>query len=180
MSVVDSEGNAVSLTTTLNASFGSGILVPDAGFLLNNELDDFSIKPGTPNMFGLVGGQANQLMPGKRPLSSMSPTVVRNGAGQVALVIGAPGGPRIITSVAQVILRVLGYGQSLKEAVGAPRLHQQWVPATTLLEPAWATTGMRWSGPRPGGSARCRRYTSYRMEAYLRSATRAAEAWREL
>jgi gamma-glutamyltranspeptidase/glutathione hydrolase len=137
MSVVDSEGNAVSLTTTLNASFGSGILVPEAGFLLNNELDDFSIKPGTPNMFGLVGGQANQLMPGKRPLSSMSPTVVRNGAGQVALVIGAPGGPRIITSVAQVILRVLGYGQSLKEAVGAPRIHQQWVPAKTLLEPEW-------------------------------------------
>lgn len=137
LSVVDRGGNAVSLTTTLNASFGSGILVPEAGFLLNNELDDFSIKPGTPNMFGLVGGQANQLMPGKRPLSSMSPTVVRNGAGQVTLVIGAPGGPRIITSVAQVILRVLGYGQSLEEAVRAPRIHQQWVPAKTRLEPAW-------------------------------------------
>ena len=137
LSVVDRAGNAVSLTTTLNASFGSGILVPEAGFLLNNELDDFSIKPGTPNMFGLVGGQANQLMPGKRPLSSMSPTVVRNGAGQVTLVIGAPGGPRIITSVTQVILRVLGYGQSLEEAVSAPRIHQQWVPAKTRLEPGW-------------------------------------------
>ena len=137
LSVVDKWGNAVSLTTTLNASFGSGILVPEAGFLLNNELDDFSIKPGTPNMFGLVGGQANQLMPGKRPLSSMSPTVVRNGTGQVTLVLGAPGGPRIITSVTQVILRVLGYGQSLEDAVGAPRIHQQWVPQKTRLEPEW-------------------------------------------
>jgi len=139
LSVVDRGGNAVSLTTTLNASYGSGILVPGAGFLLNNELDDFSIKPGTPNMFGLVGGQANQLLPGKRPLSSMSPTVVRDSAGQVTLVLGAPGGPRIITSVAQVILRVLGYGQDLESAVRAPRIHQQWVPPATRLEPEWDT-----------------------------------------
>ena len=137
LSVLDSRGNAVSLTTTLNASFGSGILVPGAGFLLNNELDDFSIKPGTPNMYGLPGGEANQLKGGKRPLSSMSPTVVRNAAGQVTLVIGAPGGPKIITSVVQVILRVLGYEQTLEEAVRAPRIHQQWVPAKTRLEPGW-------------------------------------------
>jgi gamma-glutamyltranspeptidase/glutathione hydrolase len=137
LSVLDSRGNAVSLTTTLNASFGSGILVPGAGFLLNNELDDFSIKPGTPNMYGLPGGEANQLKGGKRPLSSMSPTVVRDAAGQVTLVIGAPGGPRIITSVVQVILRVLGYGQTLEDAVRAPRIHQQWVPTKTRLEPGW-------------------------------------------
>ncbi len=137
LSVVDRQGNAVSLTTTLNASFGSGILVPQGGFLLNNELDDFSIKPGTPNLFGLVGTDANQLMGGKRPLSSMTPTVIRDGAGQVRIVIGAAGGPRIITSVTQVVLRVLGYGQGLQAAMHAPRLHQQWIPQTTRMEPGW-------------------------------------------
>lgn len=134
LSVVDREGNAVSLTTTLNASFGCGMLVPGAGFLLNNELDDFSIRAGTPNMYGLVGSAANQLMPGKRPLSSMSPTVVRDDAGRVVLVVGAPGGPRIITAVTQVLLRVLVLGQGLEEAVAAPRLHQQWRPRATRFE----------------------------------------------
>jgi len=137
LSVVDRQGNAVSLTTTLNGSFGSGILAADAGFLLNNELDDFSIRAGTPNMFGLVGGAANQLMPGKRPLSSMTPTVVRDAEGHVQLVLGAPGGPRIITAVTQVLLRVLAYDQSLEQAVHAPRLHQQWRPALTRFEEGW-------------------------------------------
>lgn len=137
LSVIDSDGNAVSLTTTLNGSYGSGIYVADAGFLLNNELDDFSIRAGTPNMFGLVGGAANQLVPGKRPLSSMTPTVIRDSTGGLVLVIGAPGGPRIITSVIQVILRVFVYGQPLAEAVASPRLHQQWRPEVTRFEAGW-------------------------------------------
>lgn len=137
LSVVDREGNAVSLTTTLNASYGSGIFVDEAGFLLNNELDDFSIQAGVPNMYGLVGAEANQLAPGRRPLSSMTPVVVRSAAGKVELVIGAPGGPRIITSVLQVILRVLIYGQDLTEAIRAPRLHQQWRPERTRFESAF-------------------------------------------
>jgi gamma-glutamyltranspeptidase/glutathione hydrolase len=137
LSVVDREGNAVSLTTTLNDTFGSGIFVDEAGFLLNNELDDFSIKAGTPNMFGLVGGAANQLAPGRRPLSSMTPTVVLGPAGGVEIVLGAPGGPRIISAVTQVLLRMLAYGQSLDEAIRAPRLHQQWRPEETRFERGW-------------------------------------------
>lgn len=137
LSVIDRDGNAVSLTTTLNGAFGSGILVPGAGFLLNNELDDFSISPGTPNQFGLVGGEANQLLPGKRPLSSMTPTVVRAGGERTSMVIGAPGGPHIITSVAQTLIRVAIYGQGLADAIAAPRLHQQWRPAPTRFEEGW-------------------------------------------
>ena len=134
--MLDAEGNAVALTTTLNGTFGSGLLVEGAGFLLNNELDDFSIQAGTPNMFGLVGAEANQLYGGRRPLSSMTPTVVREGGQRVVLVLGAPGGPRIITSVLQVLLRVLVHGQPLEQAVAAPRLHQQWRPEGTALESA--------------------------------------------
>ena len=132
--MLDDQGNAVSLTTTLNATFGSGIMVKGGGFLLNNELDDFSIVSGTPNMFGLLGGEANQLRPGRRPLSSMTPTVVREGGGRVVLVLGAPGGPRIISSVLQVVLRVLVHRQDLESAVRAPRLHQQWRPKETRVE----------------------------------------------
>ena len=137
LSVIDSEGNAVSMTTTLNATFGSGILVAEAGFLLNNELDDFSLAPGVPNLYGLVGSEANRLQPTKRPLSSMTPAVVREGGGRISLVIGSPGGPRIITSVLQVLLRHLVYGQDLQAAVEAPRLHQQWKPEWTRFEPGW-------------------------------------------
>ncbi len=137
LSVLDDEGNAVSLTTTLNASFGSGIMVEGGGFLLNNELDDFSILAGEPNLYGLVGGAANQLAPGRRPLSSMTPTVVREGGRGVTMVLGAPGGPRIITAVTQVLLRVLAYDQSLTDAVRAPRLHQQWSPSRTRFEGGW-------------------------------------------
>lgn len=135
--VVDSSGNAVSLTTTLNGSFGSGIYVDDAGFLLNNELDDFSIQAGTPNVYGLVGSAANQLAPHRRPLSSMCPIVVLNERGDVTLVLGAPGGPRIITAVTQVLLRILVYGQSLTDAIRAPRVHQQWRPQETRFELGW-------------------------------------------
>ena len=134
LSVVDSTGGAVSLTTTLNGSFGSGILVPGAGFLLNNELDDFAIQAGVPNQFGLIGNSANAIEPGKRPLSSMSPTIVRDEDGSVRLVLGSPGGPRIITAVFQVLLRVLLLEESLLEAVAASRLHQQWSPQATRFE----------------------------------------------
>ncbi|MFT5733842.1 MAG: gamma-glutamyltranspeptidase/glutathione hydrolase [Planctomycetota bacterium] len=144
LSVVDRDGNAVSLTTTLNGSFGSGIFVEKAGFLLNNELDDFSILAGTPNMFGLVGAEANQLHPGRRPLSSMCPVIVRNEDGNVSMVLGSPGGPRIITAVIQVLLRTLVYEQSLVDAIRAPRIHQQWRPIETRLEEGWDPTLLRW------------------------------------
>ena len=137
LSVLDREGNAVSMTTTLNTSFGCGFMVPGAGFLLNNELDDFSIQAGVPNTYGLVGSAANALVPGKRPLSSMTPTIVRDSRRAVTMVIGSPGGPRIISSVIQVILRTHVYGESLHDAVAAPRLHQQWNPTATKFEEGW-------------------------------------------
>lgn len=135
LSVLDYDGNAVSLTTTLNTTFGSGILVRGGGFLLNDEMDDFAPAGGKPNVYGLVGGEANAVRPGKRPLSSMTPTVVRAGGHANVIVIGSPGGPRIITAVTQVLLRVLVLGESLENAVKAPRLHQQWSPAETVFEP---------------------------------------------
>jgi gamma-glutamyltranspeptidase/glutathione hydrolase len=137
LSVLDRQGNAVSLTTTLNGNFGSGILVEEGGFFLNNEVDDFALAPGTPNMFGLVGGAANAPAAGKRPLSSMTPTVVRDGGHTVTLVLGSPGGPRIITAVLEVLLRVLVLGEELEDAVAAPRLHQQWRPSVTEFERGW-------------------------------------------
>jgi gamma-glutamyltranspeptidase/glutathione hydrolase len=141
--VLDAAGNAVSMTTTINYTFGSGILVEGAGFLLNNEMDDFAILAGAPNVYGLVGSDANAIAPGKRPLSSMTPAVVRDQGGVVQLVIGSPGGPRIITSVIQVMLRLLVYEQELTAAIRAPRLHQQWklggggIPERTVFEPGW-------------------------------------------
>jgi len=137
LSVLDPEGNAVALTTTLNTSFGAGIVARGTGVLLNDEIDDFAIVAGTPNAYGLVGGAANALAPRKRPLSSMTPTVVRDGGQVVKLVLGSPGGPRIITSVLGVLLRTIVYGQELEPAVGAPRIHQQWVPDVTRVEPGW-------------------------------------------
>ena len=134
LSVLDGDGNAVSMTTTLNTTFGSGILVEGAGFLLNNEMDDFAIRPGVPNAYGLVGTEANAIAANKRPLSSMTPTVVCAPDGSVQLVIGSPGGPRIITSIFQVLARVLVHGQGLEEAIAAPRLHQQWKPVRTFVE----------------------------------------------
>jgi gamma-glutamyltranspeptidase/glutathione hydrolase len=137
VSVLDSSGNAVSLTTTLNESFGSGILVRGAGFLLNNEMDDFALAPGQPNLFGLVGGSANAPAAGKRPLSSMTPAVVRRGGHATTMVLGSPGGPKIITAVFQVLLRTLFLEQPIDVAVRAPRLHQQWNPIWTSFEPGW-------------------------------------------
>lgn len=126
-SVVDADGWAVSCTTTLNLDFGSKIGVDGAGFVLNNEMDDFVSKPGEPNAFGLVGNETNAIVPGKRPLSSMTPTIVERD-GRVFLVLGAPGGSTIITSVAQVISNVTDFAMPLPDAVAAPRAHHQWLP----------------------------------------------------
>ncbi len=127
-SVVDNEGNAVSVTTTINAGFGSKVVVDGAGFFLNNEMDDFSAKPGVPNMYGLVGGEANAVEPGKRMLSSMSPTIVEDPEGRLSLVIGTPGGSTIITTVFQVITNVIDFGMDIQEAVSVGRIHHQWLP----------------------------------------------------
>lgn len=126
-SIVDKDGNAVSLTTTINGSYGAYVWVDGAGFLLNNEMDDFSVKPGTPNLYGLLGGKANAIAPQKRMLSAMTPTIVEQ-HGQLKMVIGTPGGSTIITSVFQGILNVLEFGMSAQESVNAPRFHHQWKP----------------------------------------------------
>ncbi|WP_439651298.1 gamma-glutamyltransferase [Pontibacter anaerobius] len=126
-SVVDPAGNAVSITTTLNGGYGSKVVVEEAGFLLNNEMDDFSAKPGVPNMFGLVGGKANAIQPNKRMLSSMTPTILEKD-GKLFMVVGTPGGSTIITSVFQTILNVLEHDMTMQQAVAAPRFHHQWLP----------------------------------------------------
>lgn len=126
-SVVDSQGNAVSATTTLNGTYGNSIVVDSAGFLLNNQMDDFSIKPGTPNMYGLVGGEVNSVSPGKKILSSMTPTIVEK-EGKLFLVLGSPGGSTIPTSVYQVITNVIDFGMGIQDAVDAGRFHHQWLP----------------------------------------------------
>ncbi|MES2184538.1 MAG: gamma-glutamyltransferase [Pseudomonadota bacterium] len=133
-SVVDRWGNAAAVTYTLNGWFGNRITVPRTGVLLNNEMDDFTSKPGVGNQFGLVQGEANAIAPGKRPLSSMSPTIVSRD-GKPVLVVGSPGGSRIITAVTHVILNMVDYGMDVQEAVDAPRFHQQWLPEATRLEP---------------------------------------------
>jgi len=126
-SVVDAFGNAVSATTTLNNTFGTSIVVDSAGFLLNNQMDDFSVKPGFPNMYGLIGGEANSVYPGKRMLSSMTPTIIER-AGKLFLVVGSPGGSTIPTTVYQVIVNVVDFGMNIQEAVDAGRFHHQWLP----------------------------------------------------
>jgi len=132
-SVVDRWGNAVSNTYTINFSYGSGITVTGAGFLLNNEMDDFSAKPGVPNAYGLIGGEANKIEPGKRMLSSMSPTIVRKD-GRNYLVTGSPGGSRIITTTLQVLMNVIDHNMNIQSAVSAPRMHHQWLPDEILVE----------------------------------------------
>jgi gamma-glutamyltranspeptidase/glutathione hydrolase len=127
-SVVDAAGNAVSVTTTLNNGFGSAVTVTGAGFLLNDEMDDFATAPGKPNMYGLVQGEANAVQPGKRMLSAMTPSIVLGRDGKLLMVVGTPGGPTIITSVFQVIANVLDQGMSLADAVAAPRVHHQALP----------------------------------------------------
>jgi gamma-glutamyltranspeptidase/glutathione hydrolase len=126
-SVVDDEGNAVSNTYTLNGGYGSGFVVPGAGFLLNNEMDDFATQPGKPNMYGLIQGPKNEIKPGKRPLSSMTPTIVTKD-GKLVLVLGSPGGPTIINTVLQCFLNVTEFGMNVQRAVSAPRIHHQWMP----------------------------------------------------
>ena len=134
VSVMDAAGNAVAYTTTLNLSYGAKIVVPGAGFLLNNEMDDFSIKPNTPNSYGLLGDEANAIAPGKRMLSSMTPTIVLRD-GEPVLVTGSPGGSTIITTVLQVVMNVIDHGMDLSDAVGKPRFHHQWQPDRVMVEP---------------------------------------------
>jgi gamma-glutamyltranspeptidase/glutathione hydrolase len=135
--VADRSGGAVALTTTLNEAFGAALVPRGTGVLLNNEMDDFAIAPDVPNTWGLVGGEANALRAGKRPLSSMAPTIVESpgGGGRPALVLGSPGGATIITSVLQVLVNVLDHGMSLEDAVAAPRIHHQWLPDVVRHEP---------------------------------------------
>jgi gamma-glutamyltranspeptidase/glutathione hydrolase len=135
---VDSDGNAVSVTTTLNDDFGSRVTAEGLGFLLNDEMDDFSAKPGVPNLYGLIQGPANAIAPDKRPLSAMTPTIVLKD-GKLFLVLGSPGGPRIITTVANILMGVVDYGMNIQEAVNAPRFHNQWLPDVVNVE--------RWFSP---------------------------------
>lgn len=134
-SVVDAQGNAVALTTTINELYGSAVTVTGAGFLLNDEMDDFTAKPGTPNMFGLVQGEANAIAPGKRMLSAMTPTIVLDRAGQPLIITGARGGPRIITAVFQVISNIIDHEMDAAEAVRRPRIHHQHLPDVLYFEP---------------------------------------------
>ena len=133
-SVVDQSGNAVATTTTLNDLYGSGVYVSGAGFFLNDEMDDFTTQPGTPNMYGLIQGEANSIVPGKRMLSAMSPTIVLDPKGNLLLVTGARGGPRIISATSQIILNVIDHRMSLADAMSAPRLHHQALPDSIRLE----------------------------------------------
>ncbi|MDA9125237.1 gamma-glutamyltransferase [Flavobacteriaceae bacterium] len=137
-SIVDPFGNSVAVTTTLNSSYGSKVYVEEGGFFLNNEMDDFSAKPGTPNVYGLIGAEANAIAPQKRMLSSMSPTIVEKN-GQLKMVLGSPGGSTIITSVMQNILNVLEYDMSMQEAVSKPRFHHQWLPDSIKFESSFDT-----------------------------------------
>ncbi len=142
-SIVDSYGNAVSVTTTLNSTYGNKIVVDGAGFLMNNEMDDFSAKPGEPNQFGLLGGVANSIQPGKRMLSAMTPTILLNEDGLPFMVIGSPGGSTIITVVLQSILNVVDFGMNIQQALDMPRIHHQWMPDRIDYEPFGMTTEVK-------------------------------------
>jgi gamma-glutamyltranspeptidase/glutathione hydrolase len=132
-SIVDNLGNAASVTTTLNGSFGSGVVVKNAGFILNNEMDDFSVQPGYPNLYGLIGGIANAIEPEKRMLSSMTPTILEKD-NELFMVLGSPGGSTIITAVFQTILNVIEHNMSIDSAVTVPRFHHQWLPDQIRME----------------------------------------------
>ncbi|TGQ63395.1 MAG: gamma-glutamyltransferase [Mesorhizobium sp.] len=133
-SIIDKDGNAVAVTYTLNGSFGAGVVADGTGILLNNEMDDFTQKPGVPNLYGLVQGEANAIQPKKTPLSSMSPTIVAKD-GKPFMVIGSPGGSRIITITLEAIVNVIDHGMNIQEAIDAPRIHHQWLPDTVYVEP---------------------------------------------
>jgi gamma-glutamyltranspeptidase/glutathione hydrolase len=133
--VVDAEGNAVSNTYTLNGAYGSGVVAKGTGVLLNNEMDDFTAKVGAPNKFGAIQSERNAIQPGKRPLSSMTPTFVLRPDGSLFFTIGTPGGTTIINTVLQVITNVIDHGMNLQEAIDAPRVHHQWLPDEVMSEP---------------------------------------------
>ncbi len=141
-SVVDKDGNAVAVTYTLNTYFGSGVVAGNSGILMNNEMDDFSARPGTPNVYGLVGGEANAIQPAKRPLSSMSPTIVAKD-GKTWLVTGSPGGSRIITTVLQMVVNSIDFGMNVAEATNAPRFHHQWLPDQLRVEKGFSPDTLR-------------------------------------
>ena len=166
-SVVDGRGNAVATTTTLNNSYGSGVWVRGAGFIMNDEMDDFAAQPGKPNMFGLVQGEANAIAPGKRMLSAMTPTVVLDPRGQVLLVVGAAGGPTIITGTSQVILNVVDYRMSLADAMRAPRLHHQALPDTLRFEQGGLAPAVM-DSLRAMGHALGMRYSMVNVNAIMR------------
>ncbi len=166
-SIIDPEGNAVSVTTTLNSPYGSKVWVAGAGFLLNNEMDDFSSKPGVPNIFGLVGNEANAIAPGKRMLSSMTPTIVEKD-GKIFLVLGTPGGATIPTSIFQVILDVIVHGMTLQEAVDFKRFHHQWLPDEIMVEDSAFSTAT-WEVLRAMGHRVCAREPIGRVDAILRN-----------
>jgi gamma-glutamyltranspeptidase/glutathione hydrolase len=133
--VVDADGNAVSNTYTLNLGYGSGVTASGTGVLLNNEMDDFAAKPGTPNAFGLIQGERNAVAPRKRPLSAMTPTFVLRKDGTLWFAVGSPGGPTIINTVLQVIVNVVDHDMDIQEAIDAPRIHHQWLPDEIVYEP---------------------------------------------
>ena len=141
-SIVDKDGNAVSLTTTINGAYGSKVIVDNAGFILNNEMDDFSVKPGYPNMFGLIGGEANSIEPNKRMLSSMTPTIIEKD-NNLYMVLGTPGGSTIITSVFQTILNVIDFNMGMQEAVDAKKFHHQWLPDFLIVEKNTLKNGLK-------------------------------------
>jgi len=134
LSFMDSDGNVIATTQTINTLFGAAVMVPGTGIVLNNEMDDFSIQPGVPNAYGLVGGLANDIRPRKRPLSSMTPTVVVSPQGEAVLALGAPGGSRIITSVYETMSRTLREVMKPEEAISSCRFHHQWVPDKVFVE----------------------------------------------
>jgi gamma-glutamyltranspeptidase/glutathione hydrolase len=136
LSVIDAQGNAVALTTTVNLGFGARLVAGKTGIVLNDEMDDFSLQPGVPNAFGLIGNEQNAIAPNKRPLSSMTPTIALDDTGRVKIVVGAAGGPTIITSTVQVFMNVVDWKLSAQDAIAAPRIHHQWFPELLGVEPA--------------------------------------------
>ena len=156
VAAADAAGNWVAITATINTAFGSKIIVPGTGVVLNNEMDDFSIHPGVPNAFGLIGAENNAVAPGKRPLSSMSPTIVLDAEGEPVLTVGAAGGPKIITQVVLAIVRYLDFDEPLADAVAGPRIHHQWRPNTLVYEqgfPPKLVEGLRQRGHAVGAGA---------------------------
>ena len=157
LSVIDAEGNAVALTTTVNLGFGADLVAGKTGIVLNDEMDDFSLQPGVPNAFGLIGNEQNAVAPRKRPLSSMTPTIALDAGGRVRVVVGAAGGPTIITATAQVLMNVVDWKLAAQAAIAAPRIHHQWFPEMLGVEPEIGARRDRRPGQeRPQGRRRSR------------------------